>query len=170
MKYTNIYDDLFIAAANTYMPQGWDWLRDKAQCIQESKLQPNAVSSAGAEGIAQFMPRTWKIDVIPGMKLPADASAFDPKYAIPANAWYMRRMWNGWTNPARDPIDRWKLALASYNAGFGNIEHAQRLAQGAIDYASIIQRLPEVTGDDDAPETIGYVEHILRYYAELRAA
>jgi soluble lytic murein transglycosylase-like protein len=169
MHYTTIYDDLFIAASNTYMPLGWDWRKDKAQCIQESRLEPNAVSSAGAEGIAQFMPATWR-DAKKRMPMPADASAFDPKYAIPANAWYMRSLWNEWTNPARDPLDRWKLALASYNCGFGNVEHAQRLAGGAIDYASIIQRLPEVTGDDDAPETIGYVEHILRYYDQLKAA
>lgn len=168
MQYTDVYDGMFIAASDTYMPAGWDWRKNKAQCIQESLLQPNAVSRSGAEGIAQFMPGTWG-DAKKRMPMPADASPFDPRFAIPAQAWYMRSLWNQWTNPARDALDRWKLALASYNAGFGNIEHAQRVASGAIDYASIVRVLPEVTGEDNAAQTTGYVEHILRYYAELKA-
>jgi soluble lytic murein transglycosylase-like protein len=170
MTFTTIYDDLFRAASDTYMPQGWDWRREKAQCIQESQLRPNAVSSAGAMGIAQFMPETWVKDVIRGMKLPAEASAYDPKFAIPANAWYMRKMWNGWTNPQREPLDRWRLALASYNAGAGNIEEAQKAANGAIPYSDIIAHLHAVTGAENSAQTIEYVRRIEGYYQLLQNA
>jgi soluble lytic murein transglycosylase-like protein len=169
MQIPSIYDDLFVAASNTYMPQNWDWRREKAQCYQESKLVPNAVSGVGAQGIAQFMPDTWK-EARTGLRLPIDASPFDPKFAIPANAWYMRRMWNGWTNPAREPLDRWRLALASYNAGFGNIEAAQKEAGGQLPYSDIIAHLHKITGAANSEQTITYVRMIEGYYDQLCAA
>lgn len=169
MLIPDIYDVLFQKASNTYMPPGWDYRRQKAQCYQESLLKPNAHSSVGADGIAQFMPETWA-DAVKSMPLPAGASPFDVNYAIQANAWYMRRLWGGWTNPARGPEDRWKLALASYNAGFGNLEHAQKLAGGAIEYDAIIEHLHDVTGNENAAQTIGYVLNIQRYYTQLLGA
>lgn len=169
MIYTDEFDFLIRGAVAKYMPEGWDWLRNKAQLLQESLLKPNAVSKAGAKGIAQFMPGTW-LEAIARMPLPIEASPLDPHYAIPASAWYDRQMWNGWTNPHRAMIDRWHLTLASYNAGFGNLEHAQRIANGAIDYPTIVSCLHEVTGAANAHETKQYIEKIDGYYAELRAA
>lgn len=169
MKYTTIYDAMIRAAADKYLPPGWDWIRLKAQLCQESQLDPNARSPVGAEGIAQFMPGTWE-EAKRKMPLPDDASPFMPEFAIPAMAWYDREMWNDWTNPARTLLDRMHLAMASYNAGFGNVEHAQRLAGGPVEYDAIMARLHDVTGNANAAQTIGYIEHIERIAAELRAA
>lgn len=165
-SYTKEFDAIIRAAVQQYMPDGWDWQRNKAQLIQESLLHPNAVSPAGAEGIAQFMPATWG-EAKAKMPLPGHATPFMPEYAIPASAWYDRQMWNEWTNPRRTLEDRWHLALACYNAGAGHLLEAQKLANGALDYASIIDKLYLVTGIANANQTRGYITHIEQYYDEL---
>ncbi|MEH2587078.1 lytic transglycosylase domain-containing protein [Bradyrhizobium sp. AZCC 1721] len=73
---------------------------------QESRFKVAEVSSAGAQGIAQFMPRTA---VEMGLKDP-----FDPLQAIPASARFLRKLYNQFGNLG--------LAAAAYNAGGGRIE------------------------------------------------
>ncbi len=73
---------------------------------QESRFKAAEVSSAGAQGIAQFMPRTA---VEMGLKDP-----FDPLQAIPASARFLRKLYNQFGNLG--------LAAAAYNAGGGRIE------------------------------------------------
>ena len=68
---------------------------------KESRFDPNAVSPAGAEGIAQFMPGTAKLR---GLSDP-----FDPDLAIPASAKYLAELKAGFGNLG--------LAAAAYNAG-----------------------------------------------------
>lgn len=163
--YTTQYDDLFHAARDTHFPEiDWRWL--KAQAIAESGLDPTAESSAGAQGIAQFMPDTWAEQ----SKLLYDKvqNVFDPVYAIPAQAFYMATLWHMWTAPRPD-MDHVQLALASYNAGFGHILKAQQMAGGARDYDTIIVQLNRVTGMDNASQTINYVIRIRKIYAELVA-
>lgn len=158
------FDSEIKAAAERWLP--YDWRLYKAQLWQESRFIPTAKSGAGAMGVAQFMPDTWG-DMLssPQLALPPDASPYDPQWAIPAGAFYMCKLYNGWTAP-RPEADRICLALASYNAGFGNILKAQKHAKGASDYASIIHSLPLVTGDH-AEETTEYVERILGYYKQM---
>jgi soluble lytic murein transglycosylase-like protein len=157
---TTQYDAAIKQAAEQYLP-GYDWRLLKAQYLAESRLDPDAVSPAGAHGIAQFMPGTWS-DVAKELGYPADITPFDPEAAIPAGAYYMAKLLNGWSAPRPD-IDRYCLALASYNAGFGNLLKAQKAAGGANDYASIIKALPQVTGKN-AVETTTYVKRILNYW------
>ena len=142
---------------------GWEVL--KAQYIQESGLRPDVDSPVGAAGIAQFMPGTWA-DVSKRMGLPADATAYMPRYAIDAGAGYMARLRRNWSSP-RPERDRHSLALASYNAGLGNILAAQRQAGGALASCPILSALPRVTGRH-AAETQGYVRRIWRYWRQLR--
>jgi transglycosylase-like protein with SLT domain len=73
---------------------------------QESRFRSEEVSHAGAQGIAQFMPRTA---VEMGLKNP-----FDPLQAIPASAKFLRKLYNQFGNLG--------LAAAAYNAGGGRIE------------------------------------------------
>jgi murein DD-endopeptidase MepM/ murein hydrolase activator NlpD len=72
---------------------------------QESQYDPSAVSPAGAQGIAQFMPATAA-----GMGI----DPLDPNQAIPAAAEYLRQQY--------DTFGSWELALAAYNAGAGNVQ------------------------------------------------
>jgi soluble lytic murein transglycosylase-like protein len=160
------YDALIKSAVLRFMPPGFDWLRCKAQFYQESQLDPKAVSPVGAKGIGQLMPDTqaelWK-----ELSFPAAADVFDPYYNILASVRYDAKMWAEWKNPNRRYADRWCLMLASYNAGIGNMVEAQKAADGALDYASIIHALPEITGNANAAQTRTYVEKIEGYYAQL---
>lgn len=68
---------------------------------KESRFDPNAVSPAGAEGIAQFMPGTAAMRGL--------ANPFDIEQAIPASARYLGELKTGFGNLG--------LAAAAYNAG-----------------------------------------------------
>ena len=68
---------------------------------QESRFNPHAVSRAGAEGIAQFMPATAARSGL--------ADPFDPSQAIPASAQLLRQL--------KRQFGNWGLAAAAYNSG-----------------------------------------------------
>ena len=72
---------------------------------QESEFRLNETSPAGAQGVAQFMPRTAS-EV--GLDNP-----FDPLKALPASARFLRRL--------RDEFGNLGLAAAAYNAGSGRV-------------------------------------------------
>lgn len=76
------------------------------QIGQESGFNPNAVSPAGARGIAQFMPETAR-----GLGINPD----DPGQALDGAAWYMAQLVQ---NNGGDVAK----ALAAYNAGQGNVD------------------------------------------------
>lgn len=156
------YDPQIRDAAQRYMP-GVDWRLYKAQLYQESRFDPAAVSPAGARGIAQFMPGTWA-EVSTALQLGA-ATPHLVGPAIQAGAYYMGRMRATWSAP-RPEADRHSLAMASYNAGAGNLLRAQRIAGGANAYADIISQLHHVTGDHSR-ETVTYVRRIWGYWASL---
>jgi soluble lytic murein transglycosylase-like protein len=164
---TNDYDPLIKTSATRYLDDT-DWRLVKAQLFQESRLSPTAVSKAGAQGLSQFMPGTWR-DMMHKMRMPANARPFDPEYAIPALCFYMAELHGQWT-AKREPADRYALALASYNAGIGNIIKAQKLAQKkygtdeANAYHCIISMLHLVTGYGNSRETRDYVEKIFHHF------
>jgi len=139
-----------------------DWRLYKAQLIQESQLNPNAISPAGARGIAQFMPGTWEEwrQVSGTLAGPHDAGE-----SIKAGAWYMYRQRAIWKSP-RPEEDRHNLALASYNGGAGNIIKSQKLCGGPPLYAEIMACLHQVTGRH-AKETRGYAPSIRLIYKRL---
>lgn len=68
---------------------------------RESSFRSHVTSSAGAQGIAQFMPGTAEEQ---GLDDP-----FDPEFAIPASAKYLRSL--------KDRFGNLGLAAAAYNAG-----------------------------------------------------
>ena len=68
---------------------------------KESRFDPNAVSPAGAEGVAQFMPGTARMRGL--------ANSFDIEQAIPASARYLAEMKASFGNLG--------LAAAAYNSG-----------------------------------------------------
>ena len=134
----------------------------KAQFEVESSLNPQAISPAGAAGLGQIMPRTW-LDL--AGQVPGLTNIFDPVQNAKAAIFYLNQQWWLWTAP-RPITDRMSLALASYNAGAGNILAAQRRADGANDWRSIQKHLGEVTGEH-ATETRNYVRRIWSKYHGL---
>lgn len=83
-----------------------------AQIMAESGGNPHARSSAGAEGIAQFMPGTARS---------MGVNPWDPASAISGMAHMMRNEYNAFGS--------WPLALAAYNAGPGNARHWQSIPE-----------------------------------------
>jgi soluble lytic murein transglycosylase-like protein len=88
-----------------------------AQLYQESAFDPHAVSPAGAEGIAQFMPGTW-----PNWSSARDGDGkqdiFNPADAIPAAARYDCALAQ---QVAKIPGNQVDNMLAAYNAGPGAV-------------------------------------------------
>lgn len=156
------YDHYFKVYSGRYMPTV-DWKLLKAQCYQESRFQQYAVSPVGAAGICQFMPGTWQ-DLTTRHNI--SGSVFDPKLNIQLAAIYMAQLRSGWSSP-RPELDRHSLALASYNAGFGNILKAQKLCDMSVMYDEIIQCLPDVT-NHHSKETIEYVRNIWFYWYQMK--
>jgi hypothetical protein len=74
---------------------------------QESRFDPAAVSPAGAQGIAQFMPQTATIRGL--------TNAFEPMQALRESASYLREL----RTTFRGNLG---LAAAAYNAGPGQVE------------------------------------------------
>lgn len=161
-SFSHRFDIFFEAYSTAYLPEN-DWRLLKAQCYQESLLEPGAVSPVGAKGLCQFMPGTWR--EVTG-KMGVKASPFNPIMSIRAGAFYMRQLKRGWSSPRDDEPDRNNLALASYNAGFGNILRAQKRCGGHPGYEDIIRCLPEVTGKH-SEETITYVKRIRRWHGQM---
>jgi len=156
------YDDEFKDAA-IFLPAGTDWRLLKAQCYQESRLNPLAESPVGAMGLCQFMPGTWA-DM--QKRYSGLSNPWLPGQSIRAAAIYMRDLNRSWSSP-RPMMDRYMLALASYNAGLGNLLGAQRECNMAVLYSKIIPCLERVTGFHSR-ETRGYVSNIVsRWYPML---
>lgn len=136
-----------------------DWRWFKAQCYQESRLKPLAVSPAGAAGLCQLMK---------GAAQDAGISAsdrFDPEKNIKAGAFILRRNIRTWW-PRDTTFQRLQLGWAGYNAGAGWIVKAQKLCGGAALWEFIAPCLHQVTGHH-AKETLHYVDVIPRWYSKL---
>jgi soluble lytic murein transglycosylase-like protein len=84
-----------------------------AQIEQESGWNDRAVSSIGAEGIAQFLPGTWATYGLDANKNGVN-SPFDPADGIVAMGIYMCSLYRLVANV---PGDRTRNALWAYNAG-----------------------------------------------------
>lgn len=91
------------AAAGTGLPE----TVVAAQINDESGFNPNATSSTGAEGIAQFEPGTWAGLGVPG-------SPYNPQDALQGYVKEMSELLAQFHGNVRD-------ALAAYNAGAGNL-------------------------------------------------
>ena len=97
---------------------------------QESRFDPHALSPAGAEGIAQFMPATARRR---GLRDP-----YNPAEALDHAAAYLAEMTRRFGNPG--------LAAIGYNGGEGRaaglIAGTGGLARETVDYVRIITGLP----------------------------
>lgn len=134
------------------------WLLVKAQIRAESNFNPSVGSPMGAVGLMQLMPET-AIEI--GVR-----DRTNPEQSIRGGVEYLvRRCWR--TFKKESGLERWRYALAGFNAGTGNIIRAQTIAQGrGLDparWVSIVNVLHRVTGDH-AEETINYVAKIMREF------
>lgn len=101
---------------------GYDWYLLAAICYQESRFRNNLTSWAGATGLMGLMPRTARSLGV------ADDQLNDPDSNIMAGANLIKRL-NAIFTKIKDPHQKIKFVLASYNAGNGHVSDAQALAR-----------------------------------------
>jgi membrane-bound lytic murein transglycosylase F len=111
------YDKIVKSNARDY---NFDWRLIVSQMYQESKFNPTAKSYAGAMGLMQVLPRTAEDLGIENLT--------DPEQSIIAGVRYLSWTRDRFSNdlPVQEKI---LFSLASYNAGFGHVKDAQRLAR-----------------------------------------
>jgi soluble lytic murein transglycosylase-like protein len=143
------------------MREGPDWHWTKAQGVQESGLDPNARSVAGAVGLMQVMPATWaEIEAAMGWR---NVNPRSVHHNIFGGTYYQARMDRIWAGRGRTVFQRHQLGIASYNAGPGSILAAQAQCLDALLWPAIAPCLPAVTGAVNARETTDYGVRIGRW-------
>jgi soluble lytic murein transglycosylase len=114
----------------------------------ESSFRPDVVSYAGAVGLMQIMPKTYKEDICFKIGRVSDPSLlYDPETNIQAGVWYVSR-WYAYYGTAVE-------ALAAYHAGIGNVN--KWLEAGYVDeYGTLdIEQIP-IQGTQNYVNTVLY--------------
>ena len=141
---------------------GLDWRLIKAQAIQESGNNALAVSECGAQGLLQLMPMTAATLGV--------TNPFDPDSNLRGGIFYLRDQYRHFPE-ILDELERWKFALAAYNAGRGNVNRAIQIAKTKNadwqQWQNVAAQLPAVTGRNSG-QTIAYVDKIMQHWQELK--
>jgi membrane-bound lytic murein transglycosylase MltF len=140
----------------------FDPLMLAAQGYQESGLNQNAKSRAGAIGVMQIMPAT-------GAQLKVgDIRLTEPN--IHAGAKYMDQLMTRYFLDATFTEDNRPLfAFASYNAGPANISRMRRIArERGLDPNQWFNNVEIVTAEKIGIETTTYVRNIYKYYVAYK--
>jgi len=162
------YDTIFQSYSSRY---GMDWRLMAAQAYQESRFNPKQKSWVGAIGLFQVMPATGRS--LGFRKLE------DPDEGTHAGVMYMQQLVNRFE--AEIPFKhRLRFALASYNAGYGHVQDARRIAKekgwnpnkwfGHVEKAMLLLEKPEYYrraryGYCRGSEPVKYVSEIQTRYA-----
>lgn len=95
------------------------------QIAQESMFNCRVSSPVGAQGCAQFMPKTanWIGDIDSRLK---GGDVFSPAWAFRAQAVYMEWLFN--KVKADSDCQRWAFAMSAYNGGLGYVYKRQKLS------------------------------------------
>jgi membrane-bound lytic murein transglycosylase F len=164
------YDEMIARYATL---AGLDWRLVSAVIYEESRFQPESVSSAGAVGLMQVMPAAAQ-DV-------GELRFHEPEANVRTGVRYLQRLAREY---ARAPErDRLALMLAAYNMGMGHVQDAQELARrfgydplrwdGAMDVMVSLLEEPQVAarmrrGYAQGRAVVGYVDRVLTRYASYR--
>lgn len=139
----------------------FDYLMLAALAYQESKLNQNLKSGAGAVGVMQILPSTAK-DKNVGIP---DVHELDPN--IHAGTKYLRFMTNQYfaDDPNLDPLNRTFFAFASYNAGPARVAKMRKKAEKmGLDPNVWFRNVEVVAAKEIGRETVQYVSNIFKYY------
>ena len=111
------YDSLIRVHADKL---GWDWHLLAAVIYQESHFRIEARSKRGATGLMQMMPKTAAQYGV--------TDPLDPEMNIAAGAQSLSNLIKRYYNVGDNMTERYKYALAAYNAGIGRIDDCISLA------------------------------------------
>jgi membrane-bound lytic murein transglycosylase MltF len=131
-----------------------------AQGYQESRLNPDLKSGAGAVGVMQIKPSTAASKPI---EIP-DVRATDRN--IEAGSKYLRYMVNQYyANEPMDRVTKGLFALASYNAGPARIQKLRKQAAAeGYDPNRWFNNVEVIASKEIGRETVQYVSNIYKYY------
>jgi membrane-bound lytic murein transglycosylase MltF len=146
------YDHHFQKQAKHYFGPFFDWRWFKAQAIAESRLDPQARSPAGALGLMQILPSTYR-EI--RQKNPKLGKIHDASWNITAAIHYDHYLYQrpAWASLERE--ERLLFTLAAYNAGPATIIRAINRTPGPVkSWSQVSSQAP--------PETRAYVARITR--------
>ena len=135
-----------------------DYLLMIAQGYQESRLDYNAKSPAGAIGIMQVMPATGKEFKVGDIR--------QVESNIHAGVKYIRFMVDQYyKNAPMDPLNKGLFAFAAYNAGPNRIDQFRKLAaKRKLNPNVWFNNVGLIAAEKIGRETVTYVSNIFKYY------
>jgi membrane-bound lytic murein transglycosylase MltF len=137
---------------------GWDWRLLSAMIYHESKFVNESCSARGAVGLMQIRSDRYSVDTL-----------LDPAVNISIGTRYLTYLSRLFAEHGADSLECLKFALASYNAGEGNIlkciQTAENLGVNPNYWDSIVTIMPKVPGFS-GKQTIAYVREVLDTYEE----
>ena len=164
------YDSLIRAHADSL---GWDWHLLAAVIWQESRFHIEARSPRGAAGLMQMMPETARKYGV--------TDPLDPEMNIAAGARLLGNLIRRYYKVGDNMTERYKYALAAYNAGVGRIDDCLRIArllgtdtgywQNVVN--QVLPRMQDETtlatgevraGPFRGYETVAYVDNVIAVY------
>jgi membrane-bound lytic murein transglycosylase MltF len=133
-----------------------------AQGYQESQLDNQRRSRAGAVGVMQVLPTTGREMQV------GDVRQLDSN--IHAGTKYLRFMTDRYFQDApMDPVDKMLFAFASYNAGPAKIARLRKeAAQAGLDPNVWFNHVERIASHRIGRETVQYVSNIFKYYVAYR--
>jgi membrane-bound lytic murein transglycosylase MltF len=151
--------DLFRRYGNEYK---FDYLLMAAQGYQESRLDQDAKSHAGAIGVMQLVPATGQEQGV------GDIHQLEPN--IHAGVKYMRFMRDRYfQGEPMDDLNKGLFTFASYNAGAGRIRQLRRIAaERGLNPNVWFGNVERVASEQIGRETVTYVSNIYKYYIAYR--
>jgi membrane-bound lytic murein transglycosylase MltF len=143
---------------------GFDWRLLAAQAIQESGLDPNRRSAAGAVGLMQLMPATAR-----QMGFTGDLT--DPAGNVDAAARYMEHVLAEYFPGLRerDSTQAHLMALAAYNAGPTRLARLRATAESrGFDPDRWSGNVELIVAREVGQEPVNYVANIVKSYVAFR--
>ncbi len=149
--------DLFQRYAGEY---DFDWLMLVSLGFQESGLDQNVKSAAGAIGIMQVLPSTA---ADPNVGIP-DIEIIDNN--IHAGTKYLRFLRDRYfSDPEIDDLNQTLLSFAAYNAGPGRLSELRKeTEESGLDPDVWFGNVEHIVAKRVGRETVQYVSNIYKYY------
>jgi membrane-bound lytic murein transglycosylase MltF len=155
LKKFSKYAPLFKKYGEMY---GVDWMLVEAQAFQESGLNPDVRSPAGAVGLMQLLPSTaeWM-----GFK-----EHLSPENNVHAGVKYLKYLMDQYyPEDEYSATERLRFALATYNAGPGNMQKSvKRSEEMGYDPTVWFDNVEMGTMRQVGLEPVHYVRNINKYY------
>jgi len=158
------YHDLFKKYAAQYE---FDWQFIAALAFQESKLNQNARSHAGAVGIMQIKPSTAAGEPIAIKHIKSNV-----ENNIHAGTKYLAFLRDRYfSDGALEPLDQFAFTAAAYNAGPAKIRRLRKqAAAGNLDPDKWFNNVEYLAKKKIGNETTQYVANIYKYYVSYKTS